>query len=268
MLAADPNSVTGLYLRGVISFKQDQISQSKTAFERVKELLVDHGPTLNNLGVIMSRQRQPVGALAFYDLAMLAMPKTRQILDNTAEALNLLTDSQRDTTTAKKAAKHFIEQDAELQKDLAGDGLYRWGATWLTQAQMDQVKAAEEKIKAKRNALQQDYDRVAQRLADGQRRFDANEITMRQLMTDRTYVANGQVVQLQPPAIYYDLRRENVRLRNEALDLASRLDGLRDKIRAVQQENPHPQFSGMQRLIEAEGTPLPVAKSPTTQKAQ
>ncbi len=98
LVTVDTANPAGYFLRGVVAFKQDQLGVAKKAFEQTKSLLADHGPTLNNLGVIAWKQKQAVGAVAIYDMAMQASPRHRQILDNTAEALNAVPPNQRNVT--------------------------------------------------------------------------------------------------------------------------------------------------------------------------
>lgn len=259
VLEVDPDNVAGLYLRGVLSFKEGQLGTAKKHFEAVRKHLPDHGPTLNNMGVVLWQQKQPLAAVAYYDMAMAASPRNRIILDNVAEALNALRPADRDMQTAKRAAKRFIEQDTELQKELAQEGLHRWGATWVTAEKLAEIKAAQEKIKLKIEQLRQEYEKVRDRIAEIESRIDANERTMRRMVIDRTVVdsATGRALQLPLPGLYYDLRRENRRLEDDRADQLARLDAFGEKVRAVEQESPVPAYSGLHRLIEVEGTPLP-----------
>jgi len=259
VLAIDPTNAAGLYLRGVLAFKEGQLGAAKKCFESVRQQMPDHAPTLNNLGVILWQQKQPLGAVAFYDLAMAAAPRNRQILDNVAEALSALRESDREMQTAKRAARRFIEQDAELQKELAQQGLHRWGATWVTAEKLAEIKAAQEKIKLKIEQLRQEYEKIRDRIAEIESRIDANERTMRRIVIDRTVVdrTTGGVIQLPLPGLYYDLRRENRNLLDDRAELLAKLDTFAERVRAVEQESPVPAYTGLHRLIEVEGTPLP-----------
>jgi tetratricopeptide (TPR) repeat protein len=260
LLAIDPNNVSGLYLRGVVAYRQDQIPVAKKSFDRVRELLPDHGPTLNNLAVLNTRQHQP-GAVALYDLAMLAAPRTRQILDNTAEALNAVPNNQRETQTYKNAKRHFDEQDSDLQKQLAKEGLVRWGSGFVPQARMDELKKAEEKIKDKLDALAQEYDKINDRIHDIDGIIASNNRSLDRLLRDYTIMdSTGRVTQLRLPGIYFDIRRDNDKLRDEQRSVADKLDTFQERALRIRQEAPVPQYSGLQRLIEVEGTPLAVAK--------
>lgn len=263
LLALDPNNVSGLYLRGVVAFRQDQIPVAKKAFDRVRELLPDHGPTLNNLAVLNTRQKQAMGAVALYDMAMLALPRNRQILDNTAEALNAVSKNQRDVQTYKNAKRHFDEQDADLQKELAKDGLVRWGSGFVPQSQMDELKKAEEKIKDKLDALTQEYDKINDRIQAIDETIVSNDRSLDRIRRDSTVydATTNRTVQLRYPNIYYDIRRESERLRKEQQGLAEKLDTFAEREMRIRQTAPVPQYTGLQRMIEVEGTPLGVAKA-------
>jgi len=267
LVTVDAANPAGHFLRGLVSFKQDQLGVAKKSFEKTKELLADHGPTLNNLAVIAWKQRQQMGALTLYDLAMQATPRSRVILDNVAEALEGVPANQRSGQQYQKALKRFQEQDAELQKEMQLQGLYRWGATYVPAAQMDELKKAQEKIKEKLDALAQDYQRLADRVQEIDNRIDTNERSISRINRDNQRVdPNGRIVYLRPPSIYYEMKRENDSLKDEKVQVLGKMEGFPDKALRIQQETPIPQFTGSQKIIEVEGTPLAVASKPGDKK--
>jgi tetratricopeptide (TPR) repeat protein len=268
LVTVDPTNPAGYYLRGVVAFKQDKTGDAKKSFEKTKELMPDHGPTLNNLAVIQSKQKQPMGAVAIYDMAMQASPRTRAILDNVAEALNAVPQDQRTAATYIKAEKHFKEQDAELAVEMQKQGLFRWGATYVPAAQMDELKKAQDKIKEKLDLLAQDYNRLKDRAIEIDNRIDTNNRSIARINQDSQRVdPNGNVVYLRPPSIYYELKRDNDTLRGEKDGILRKMDTFQEKAMRIQQDTPVPQFTGQQRLIEAEGTPLAIPKKTATQPA-
>src|SRR3954466_13650226 len=103
LITVDPANPAGYYLKGLVALKQDQLGVAKKNLEKTRELLSDHGPTLNNLAVIAFKQKQLPGALSFYDLAMQATPRSRVILDNVAEALNAASPNERNGQQYQKA---------------------------------------------------------------------------------------------------------------------------------------------------------------------
>jgi tetratricopeptide (TPR) repeat protein len=261
LVTVDPANPAGYFLRGVVAFKQDQMGVAKKAFEKTRELMADHGPTLNDLAVIAWKQKQQMAALALYDLAMQATPRSRAILDNVAEALNGIPKEQRNAAAYTKALKRFTEQDSELQKEVQQQGLYRWGATYVPAAQMAELKKAQEKIKEKLDAMAQDYDRLTDRVREIDNRIDVNERSISRILRDSQRVdPNGNVVNLRPPSIYYEMKRDNDRMRDEKVSLLDKMEGFQEKAMRIQQDTPVPQFTGQQRIIEVEGTPLAVAK--------
>ena len=269
LLAASPDNPSALYLKAVLAHKQGEVGVAKKNFERVRELVSDHGPTLNNLAAIAWKQKQQGPAIALYVQAMQAAPRNRQILDNVAEALRALPSDLQNSTNVKRAEAMFKEQDVELQKQLEPEGLYRWGATYVNKAQYEEAMKAQEKVQGRLQQLDQEYRRVESRIREIDRTIDSNEDNMNQIDRDRNRVdpRTGQIVRLGRPSIYYDLKREIDKLEAEQRDLVVKLDEFQEKARAIEQESPHPQYSGTQRLIEVEGTPLVIGKGPATRPA-
>jgi Tfp pilus assembly protein PilF len=267
LLQLDPNNPSGLYLRGVLALKQDKVADARKAFDRLRELVPDHGPTLNNLGVLLHRQRQTQGALAMYDLAMQAMPNHRIILDNVAEALHALSEKEKTATNAKKAASRFAEQDQVLQQQLLKEDLHRWGATYVTTKQFEEVQRAQEKIKDKLDSLKADYDKLTDRLNEIDGQIEANHAQLRRINADRTITdPSGRQIQLQPPSIYYELRRENDKLESEAARLVDQQKTFQARAAKIQQEMPVPGYTNVHRFIDVEGTPLVVPSGTKAEK--
>ena len=90
-----------------------------------------------------------------------------------------------------------------------------------------------------------------------------NETTMRNIESDRMRQdSNGNIIRLPLPGAYYDILRENDRLREEQRSLLDKMASFRDKAMKVKQELPVPQYKGVQQIIEADGTPLGAPKGP------
>ncbi|MGA2499174.1 MAG: hypothetical protein ABSH20_15655 [Tepidisphaeraceae bacterium] len=257
LLAIDPKNAAGLYLQGLVCFKSDRVADAKMSWETLRDIVPDHAPTLNNLAVIMAKQKQALGALALYDMAMVASPQNRMVLDNTAEALHAVSDREKTALTFKRASKRFEEQDLEMQKIMKEKGLSRWGSTWVDADKMAEIKAAEEKIKAKLEALKTEYDRVVDRIKEIDNQFDINNRTLGQINNDRTFTdGNGRMTQLPPPAIYYKIMAENDKMWSEQKALKEKLETFRGRAAEIERERPVPAYTGVYRVIEAEGTPL------------
>lgn len=256
-LKDDPKNASALYLRGVMLYRQDQLGPARKAFEDVSPLAPDHGPTLNNIAVILWRQNQHVAAMASYEAAMAAAPMEPVILNNVAEALNSIPEAHRSSQIVKKVIRHFNEQDDALAEAMAEDGRYRWGSGWVTGAELDKLEAKEKEIRNKIQIYEEQFeeakaflDQIEQDIADTQR-------SLRRMEAD-TYRrdASGRLLRRPLPRIYYNLRQDLEDLEQELADQELVIEKLRQDAKKVQQEMPVPRYTGMQRLIEVEGTPL------------
>ncbi len=165
-IAENPSNAAAFYLRGVSAFRQSQMANARKAFDSANQLSLNHGPTFNNLAVIMWNAKQLPGSLNSYGQAMNAMPGNRQILDNVAEALNELPEAQRDNASTKKVVLLFNAQDMALQAKMKKQGLFRWGSTWVEEKDLNALKQQEQKIEDKLDALEDEYktgqDRIDQ----------------------------------------------------------------------------------------------------------
>jgi tetratricopeptide (TPR) repeat protein len=266
-LAIDPQNPTSLYLLGLIQYQQNKIPQARQSFEAVNKAVPDHPPTLNNLAVVFSRQNNAMAALNFYDSAMQAAPGTKSIIDNVAEALHALPEPQRNNAVAKKVARRFQDQDAQLQIALGQQGLFRWGATWVDQRTLDMLKAAEKEIKDKLDKMAADFDAAKTKVEDYDTQISETERTMRRMESSRYYRdAQGNLFTAPLPAAYYDLQHDLASLKSDRDKQLKTLDDLRDAAVKVQAQLPVPRFSGAQQMIGPEGAPLivPSASQPTS----
>jgi len=262
-LSIDPQNVSLLYLKGVVQFQQDQLAQSRKSFEQVSATLTEHPPTLNNLAVITWRQNTFGVSLAFYDRAMQAAPGSRDILDNVSEAINSMTPEVRKLPLAQKVMRRFQEQDDDLQKRMKEKGLFRWGSKWVDEKQKATLEEQEKKIKDELAKLQVDYDDNQARLNACDRRMGELQQMMQTLWNSSMVPTNdGRIVQMGLPQSYFDYSREYDRLKLDHASFAAALDRIRAQGKQVQQKMPSPKYTGTQKLIDADGMPLPM---PTTQ---
>lgn len=257
-LADNPQNPALLYLSGVVHYREEELPASRKAFEAVGMVAQDHAPTLNNIAVILWRQNATMAALNEYDKAMLAAPLSREILDNVAEALNALPEKQRKSQIVDKVVRHFKEQDDELQKKLAERGLVRWGATWVTQAQADKLQEQEKEIHQQLDQMSHDFDSVQARINQIDRTIAADQQEMN-LIDSSTLVqdSSGKIVRLPYPQRYYDLANEITALQAERPTRLAEQDRLRRNAQAVQQRLPVPRYTGIQKIIDVDGMPLP-----------
>jgi tetratricopeptide (TPR) repeat protein len=263
-LAADPGNPTALYLRGILLYRQDKFADARRAFEQTLQRAPAHGPTLANLAVTAFRLNQWGIALNNYDQALIAMPLERGLLNNLAEAFNTLPDNQKSTPLGRRVQRKFTEQDTLLAQRLAqlappNGPLFRWGATWVNQNQLNEIRAAEAKIKTELDQLAGQYDQLARRLTgiDTQIRQNTQDMQRYESQSFGTD-ANGNVVRLPLPQVYYTLRNQTDALRNERTQVEAQQAQLRNRAREVQKQTPIPQFTGIQQLYAAEAAPRSV----------
>ncbi|HLL88400.1 MAG TPA: hypothetical protein VK324_03780, partial [Tepidisphaeraceae bacterium] len=204
VLALDPQNAAAHYLKGVMQLAGDQLAPARKSFEAsLAAGKAEHAPTLNNLAVIAVRTKQLPAAVALYDRALAAQPKVRPILDNVAELLGgTLTDEQRDAPAAKRLAERFQEQDVALAAELGKSGLYRWGATWVNGADLEKLKAAEQRVADEVAALQRQFTQVQDAVRQIEGEIDANVRAMRRMEADQ-YVRDrdGRVVAVPLPRV-------------------------------------------------------------------
>lgn len=257
VLAADAKNVSALYLKGVIALRQDQLPVARKSFEATDALAPNHAPTLNNLGVILWRQNQFVASINAYNQAMVASPENQQILNNVAEALHALSPKDQSTAVVKRATSRFQAQDHDLAQKLAASGWYRWGATWVTAAQLEQLKEAEKQVKTKLDALAGDFQSVQSKIAEIDSSIESNNRALRNIEAS-SYVqdAMGNIFRIGYPQVYFDIQRDTTGLQNKRVLEVRKLDQLRQQASRIQEQLPVPRYTGIQRPIGVEGTPL------------
>lgn len=256
-LQADPTNVSALYLDGWRLAQENHIADARKRFEAVVALLPDNAPALNNLAVLAWRQKLLAPTAGLYNRAMLAAPQAKDILDNVAEMLEALPDNERASPNAKRTAELFAAQDALLQQAMNQNGWCRWGSTWVTGKQLDDLKAAQAKIQGQLDALQADFDQTRARISMNEAEIQANQTTMDRLAANCGTVTlpNGVQYQVPLPPEYGQLQARNGQLAGLDKALAQRLEDLRGQGKTVRAQLPVPLYTGVQNLIGVEGMP-------------
>lgn len=255
-LNEDPRNVSALYLKGLILYRQDKIPDARKTFEAVKEIAPDHGPTLNNLAVILWRQNQHAASLNAYFAAMQAMPLNKEVLNNVAEALNSAPEDVKKGVIAQKVFKLWNEQDMQLQQQMLQSGLYRWGATWVDKAMHEKLQAAEKEVKDKIAKLETEFADAQARITTIDAQITQNNDAMRWMENQRwAQDATGRLIAYPLPPQYWDYDRANRRLEVQRKESVALLDALRAKALVVKQQLPVPKYTGVQLAIGVEGTP-------------
>jgi tetratricopeptide (TPR) repeat protein len=256
ILSADSQNASALYLKGVIAFSDGDMPLARKSFDSAASAAPGDGPTLNNLAVVMMRQNQTAGALNMYARALAVSPQDSRILDNVAEALHSAAEDSKLATTVKKTVAVFSPLDQALARKLAGEGWYRWGATWVPQAQLDQLVAAEKKINDQIAQYEHDF-KTAQ---DSQRQIDsdiaANTRSMQRIEANSVFRdENGRLVQTAYPSIYFKLQDDNRDLKARRKEIDAHIEQIRAAAKDLKAQLPTPRYTGAQRLIGPENTP-------------
>ncbi|HSV16195.1 MAG TPA: tetratricopeptide repeat protein [Tepidisphaeraceae bacterium] len=267
--ADDPQNVSALYLTALLRYQQDQLPAARKALDAVAQLVPNHAPTLNNLGVVQWRQRQYVAALISFDGAMLAAPVNKDILDNVASALQALPAEFRNSNVTQRVARRFQEQDRQLAEQMAQAGWHRVGTGWVTDKDYDELKKQEKETQDKLDALAGEFDKAKQHLADLDTRIADTEEQINRI--DATsYVrdpASGTFLRIPYPDVYYRLQKDDARLKQERQTEVAHMDDMRETAKGLKQRQVIGKTVEVQRMIGPEGTPIREIETLSTRPA-
>ena len=256
-LKVDPENVSALYLQGLLLLDAGQLPQARATLEKVDALAPRHAPTLYDLGVINLRQNQQMRAAKYFSDALAAAPINRQLLDGVAEVLDALPPEDRPKPPAKTLAAEFARQDAILAGQLAAQGLYRWGSSYVPAEKKKEIDAAQEKVDARLKELQGDFDLTQAAIERTDADLAATQSAMRRMEADTIISdADGHVFRRPLPPAYYDLQRDVLRLQREKQDSAARIDALRAAAKKARSEQPYPPFTGKIDPVREDGLPV------------
>jgi len=266
VVATDPQNATALYLTGLLRFQQDQIPAARKAFETTSILVPNHSPTLNDLAIVLWRQRQYAAALNNFDEAMLATPVDKLILDNVAVALQTLPPEFQKNAITLKVIRHFNEQDQQLAELMAQQGMRRYGSLWVSEKDMAQMKRQEKEIQDKLDQMAADFDRSRQKIDQLGQTISDNDTQIHRIEATSFVVdpRTGAQTPVPYPAAYYDLVRDNQNAQRDRDAEVSRLDQLKKQAADLQNSRPSQKSAGVMRIVGPEGTPIriPTATAP------
>jgi Tfp pilus assembly protein PilF len=262
-LTDDPQDPTALYLNGLILATQNQNVPARAALEQSNQLAPAHAATLNNLAVILWRQRLYAAAINNYVGAMTASPLDKTILDNVAEALHALPADTRDSPLGKKAVALFVDQDTRLQEIEKTHGLYRWGSAWVPANQLDKLQAEFATLQSRLAEIHADYDRTQDSIDSDQRQLDANQRIVNAYQPQPQTLGNVTYTQGPYPPDYVQLSQDIPILQATLQVAMHHKEELEEREKRLQHSLSVPQFTGEQRLIGPEGTPIR-SNAPTT----
>jgi chromosome segregation ATPase len=204
-----------------------------------------------------------------FDRAMMVAPSDKFIMTNAAEALEAQRDQQRNSDSYRHAARRFDTTIVALDAKLAQDGQYRWGSGWVSAAELEKLKAAEQANKQKLDELAIDFDATQARVTQIDSSIDDNNQDMQRMERDTyRYDSTGRLVRTQLPSSYYRKSDENQRLIAQRAQEITKLERIRTQARAIERQLPVPRFTGQLQLCGPEGTPIvPVVDVPATRPA-
>jgi tetratricopeptide (TPR) repeat protein len=255
-LAENPQNAPAQYHRGVVYYRQQQPLNARKAFEAVAQWTPNHAPTLNNLAVLLWGAKQYAISLNYYGQAMNAAPLTQQVIDNVAEALNDLPQSQRDNAVTKKVVLLFNAQDMTLQGRMKKQGQIRWGSTWVTEKQLETLRGEEKEIEEKIGKMNDDFEQVQDRLEQIGRDISDTERSIRRIeASSYGRDSSGRPVRLSYPKLYYDLKKDLEQLQTEQDSEKNKATRLRSAAKVMQRSLSIPRYTGVQQIIGVEGAP-------------
>lgn len=263
--AKDPSNPTALYVRGVIYYRSDKLADARKAFEAALVTAPGHGPTLGNLAVTLARMKLWMAAANQFNSALIVLPLERGMLNNVAEFLQLVPANQKNLPIMKQIERKFTEQDNILAQRLAQQGLFRWGATWVDQAQMDQIKKEEAEHKAQLDLLAGKFEQLVSRTGEIDSRLKQLDADIAAIEASTNRVGpNGEVIQLPLPQSYEVLVGERVKLKTERQQIGVDEDTIKSRARDLQKNPPNtfPKYTGLLQVYAAEAAPMPPAVAP------
>ena len=272
-LDQDPQNASSLYLRGVLADKRQDVPEAKKAYQAVQQVLPQHAPTLLNLSLVLAKQKQWAAGCVTLEQSLEAAPITQALLDTTAEFINLVPPEVRRVPAAQKLLRTFLDQDARLQKIMAEKHLYRWGSTWINQADHERLQQKSDEVQEKIKAIQKDFDAAQQQLVKIDAQIADDQRAMRDI-EQRSYVsmADGSIIRTPYPRQYYTLQSDIVELKAQRKENEAKLEPLRVQARDTQQTLPAPTYTGVLISIDEDGVPLPTlpgdAVTPSTAPAE
>ncbi len=272
----DPASAPLHFVRGVLAYRKDQFAVARKEFEAANASHAGYGPTLNNLAVTLLRINAHGISLTTFEQAMVAMPEEQGLLANVGEALGAVPPGIAGNALGKRVTKKYEEQMESLAKQLLGQGLYRWGNTFIDHAQHEQIVAAEHAAQSRKDTVKADGDLTQKRLMDIDRDYQANTQEMQRLEAQQyTRDSGGNLLRLPLPNVYFELQANNTRIDSERQRQKDHLQQLAAEFKAIDAQMPRPKLSGVLQIYSADAAPdlppppiplpLPPTSQPTTQ---
>ena len=258
-LLDDPvTAAAGEYLLGVLAHRDGRLAEARSRFQAARAARPGHAPSLVNLAAIEAELGRADRASWFMAEAVEAAPQRAEVLDNAAELIELLGDrDDRDDRNARRLRASFGRFEAELRREMADRGLYRFGSGWVDAARQAELEAARTEVEAAVSVLKKEYDALAAEEAVLAEKMAANARYLRQLADASTARApDGTVVRVPPPPEYHAAERDNELLAIDRRRLAERMADLERRAAAERAELPAPPFAGRLAPVGEDGVPV------------
>ena len=268
-VADDAHNAGAQYLLGVLRYTQETIPAARTAFTAAIAAAPDDAASLNNLAVVLWRQRQFLPAMTNYDSAMQALRVNKFILDNVAAALADLPMEFRQSPVVSKARRHFNEQDLILQQQMAKLGLRRSGSTWINEQQAAEIEQQRKAIQDKIDVLSAEYDKQQDAIHQIDVRMASVAATLHQIEANSfTTDSKGTMIAIPYPPQYEEMKQEMNVMAADRQSKAAKLPPLQQQARALQKQLPAGASAvNVQHIVGPEGMPQPTTR-PTTRQSQ
>lgn len=274
-LRTDPTCPAALYLQGILAGRQNQWPAARRHFESAAAALPGDAAILNNLAVAHAQMKQTGAAIRVYAEALDVAPGERLILDNVAEFLNTQTpaDIQRNFL-AQRLVTQFNAADLKLQEKMGPLGMFRWGATWVSRQQLDELRTAEQRINAQLAELKGRLESLRAQDAGLAEEIEFKEQRLKS-MENATWVRDtqGRWYRLRLPDAYDEIQREVGFLRGKRKAMEVEAENIQKQMRTIRTSLPTPPFSGLQRMFDESQMPVraplkaPAGEAPATQPA-
>ena len=261
VMQIDPSNASAQYLAGVLRYQQEQIADARKAFESANGSIPDHAPTLNNLAVVLWRQRQYIAAMSDFDQAMLDSPVDKLILDNAALALETLPAEFQKSRVVAKMQRHFSEQDQQLAEQMSHQGMRRVGSLWISDKDSERMRQQDQQIAQQLDQLASDFDRSRQNIDKLNQALSDNQLQMRRIESSGTVMdpLTGFASHTPYPSAYYDLQRDIQNEQHQHDVEVAKLDQFKKQASDLQSSRATQKAIGAMRIFGVDGSPKQMA---------
>lgn len=262
-LEEQPDNVSMLYLNGVLQLRAGRFAEAKRSFDQVEQQVPGHPPTRLNQAVLAVQTKRWPQALSALDEALAGAPGAPEILDAVHEFIHLAPDSLKRSQNFERLVDRFGPQEAELERQQAARGLYRFGSRWVDKATIDQAKAERDAFEKKKADLEAQFKASQARVTDIEDQANSVQRIMFQMERDRNILLpDGRTVQRPLPAAYFDMQDQFGRLQQQRRDEEVKQREMRNEAEEIKKTEPKVPFTGQLIPIGELGVPVLLPQQP------